>query len=196
MTRLIVRKKEKPIKTIVIDSEFNDDWMKILPGYQNELQIHEDISKKKKKKVVTVKKGGQGSGDFGHVGNPGQYGGSLPKDERSGKQQPGTAYDPANKAKKVSDKLRVRKLRKLARQMRRFASKATIGKDIRMDIDKDKLDEFLEWLKNNGYKSTDGENFSGTDGHVVVNPKDGSVVVSPPKDEEDKRRIRGDIELV
>ena len=195
MTRLIVRRKEEQIKTIVIDSELNDDWMKILPGYQNELQIHEDISKKKKK--VIVKKGGQGSGDFGHAGNPGQYGGSLPKDERSGKPQPDTAYDPANKAKKVSDKLRVRKLRKLARQMRRFASKATIGKDIRMEISKDKLDEFLEWLKNNGYKSADSDgNFSGPDGHVVVNPKDGSVVVSPPKDEEDKRRIRGDIELV
>ena len=36
-------------ETIVIDSEENDDWMKSLPGYQDEAKIHEDLAKKHSK---------------------------------------------------------------------------------------------------------------------------------------------------
>ncbi len=46
--------------TIVIDSEQNDDWMKSLPGYQDEVAIHEALAVKYaaegKKKVRVVKK--------------------------------------------------------------------------------------------------------------------------------------------
>jgi len=41
-----VTRKRKPTSTIVIDSEENDDWMKSLPGYQDEVAIHEALAKK------------------------------------------------------------------------------------------------------------------------------------------------------
>ena len=41
-----VTRKRKPTGTIVIDSEENDDWMKSLPGYQDEVKIHEQLAKK------------------------------------------------------------------------------------------------------------------------------------------------------
>lgn len=48
------------VRTIVIDSEENDDWMKTLPGYQDEVRIHEELARKyaqrNKKKVVKVSK--------------------------------------------------------------------------------------------------------------------------------------------
>ncbi len=31
---------------IVIDDEKNDDWMKSLPGYQNEVALHDELAKK------------------------------------------------------------------------------------------------------------------------------------------------------
>lgn len=43
--------------TLTIDTEENDDWMKQLPGYKDELTIHKKLSKKSKKsKKVSVKK--------------------------------------------------------------------------------------------------------------------------------------------
>lgn len=35
---------DKPKKTIVIDTEENDDWMKSLPGYKDDLAIHEKLA--------------------------------------------------------------------------------------------------------------------------------------------------------
>jgi len=37
--------------TLIINSEENDDWMKTLPGYKDEVKIHESLAKNKKKKV-------------------------------------------------------------------------------------------------------------------------------------------------
>lgn len=41
---------------IIIDTVENDDWMKTLPGYQNEVAIHEELAAKlgKKKKPVRI----------------------------------------------------------------------------------------------------------------------------------------------
>jgi len=50
---------EKAVGTIVIDNELNDDWMKQLPGYQDEVAITEGLFKKepvKKKVKLTLKK--------------------------------------------------------------------------------------------------------------------------------------------
>ena len=52
---------------LIIDSEENDDWMKTLPGYKDELALFDSIN---------VFKGGTGSGNFGHSGRPGLVGGS------------------------------------------------------------------------------------------------------------------------
>ncbi len=38
--------KEKPIPKIVIESEEEDDWMKALPGYKDEVKLHEELDKK------------------------------------------------------------------------------------------------------------------------------------------------------
>lgn len=45
-------------KTITIDSEENDDWMKALPGYKNEIRLHDDLEKKhtQRKHTATVSK--------------------------------------------------------------------------------------------------------------------------------------------
>lgn len=53
----------------------NDDWMKTLPGYQDELAIHERLAKKH---VTVTLKGGPNSGFHGHAGRPGKRGGSAP----------------------------------------------------------------------------------------------------------------------
>ena len=46
MRKGIIRiNKEKP-KVIVIDTVANDDWMKALPGYKKEVQLHEELAKK------------------------------------------------------------------------------------------------------------------------------------------------------
>ena len=37
-------KKRRVIKN---DSERNDDWMKTLPGYQDEIAIHEELARKR-----------------------------------------------------------------------------------------------------------------------------------------------------
>lgn len=34
------------MQTIVIDTEENDDWMKSLPGYKDEIRLHEELGKK------------------------------------------------------------------------------------------------------------------------------------------------------
>lgn len=51
--------------TIVIrnDTKANDDWMKSLPGYKDEVAIHSRLAKKHK-----ASEGGPGSGNFGHLG--------------------------------------------------------------------------------------------------------------------------------
>jgi hypothetical protein len=38
--------EEKPTTTIIIDSEEIDDWMKSLPGYEDEIKIHEELANK------------------------------------------------------------------------------------------------------------------------------------------------------
>lgn len=40
--------KEDPMVTIIIDSEEVDDWMKSLPGYKDEVKLHEEIEEKLK----------------------------------------------------------------------------------------------------------------------------------------------------
>jgi hypothetical protein len=71
----------KPQKSIVIDSEENDDWIKLLPDYRDKIKvIGAAISKPRKsenKRVVRLK-GGAGSGHHGHQGRLGKVGGSLP----------------------------------------------------------------------------------------------------------------------
>lgn len=46
--------------TLTINTEENDDWMKSLKGYQNELKIHDELRKKhsKKKGILRKKKNG------------------------------------------------------------------------------------------------------------------------------------------
>ena len=50
---------EKPKKVIVIDTVENDDWMKSLPGYKDEVAIHEKLAEKyaKDKKKATADSG-------------------------------------------------------------------------------------------------------------------------------------------
>ena len=49
---------KKPQNVIVIDTVENDDWMKSLPGYKDEVAIHEKLAEKyaKDKKKSTEKK--------------------------------------------------------------------------------------------------------------------------------------------
>lgn len=37
--------KKDPVGTLVINTVENDDWMKTLPGYSDEIAIHESLSK-------------------------------------------------------------------------------------------------------------------------------------------------------
>lgn len=43
--------------TIVIDDEANDDWMKTLPGYENEMEIIDAVVHPKKERAVVYFKG-------------------------------------------------------------------------------------------------------------------------------------------
>ena len=60
MTKAIVSRKQKQPPTIVIDSVENDDWMKSLPGYKDEVRLHRELAAKLKRKgrngKVVVKK--------------------------------------------------------------------------------------------------------------------------------------------
>lgn len=51
------------------------DWMHELPGYRDELKIIDSLRKSTKVR----RKGGEGSGGFGHTGRPGLEGGSSPE---------------------------------------------------------------------------------------------------------------------
>ena len=43
----VVKKKPKPRElTITIQSEEEDDWMKSLPGYKDEVKLHEELAEK------------------------------------------------------------------------------------------------------------------------------------------------------
>lgn len=48
------------VDAITIEDEHNDDWMKTLPGYADEVAIHEQLAarlkSKKEKKVLRFKK--------------------------------------------------------------------------------------------------------------------------------------------
>lgn len=76
------------MNTMIIknDSDKNENWMKTLPGYQDEVVLTKRAgSKKMKLRVstggngnVVVRKGGSGSGHYGHAGRPGEVGGSVP----------------------------------------------------------------------------------------------------------------------
>jgi hypothetical protein len=41
--------KDKPVIDIVIETEEEDDWMKSLPGYEDEVKIHERLGRKLKR---------------------------------------------------------------------------------------------------------------------------------------------------
>jgi hypothetical protein len=65
---------------VVIDNEIDDDWIKSLPGYKDEIAIHRAIAKKlddARDSTPIELKGGPGSGNFGHAGRPGKVGGST-----------------------------------------------------------------------------------------------------------------------
>jgi len=40
-------KRKDPVGTVTINSVENDDWMKSLPGYEDEIELHEALSKDK-----------------------------------------------------------------------------------------------------------------------------------------------------
>jgi hypothetical protein len=42
----IKERRNMATKVIRITDEKNDDWMKSLPGYKNEVKMHEDLAKK------------------------------------------------------------------------------------------------------------------------------------------------------
>ena len=42
---VVVKPKPKEL-VIIIQSEEEDDWMKSLPGYEDEVKLHEDIAAK------------------------------------------------------------------------------------------------------------------------------------------------------
>ena len=42
----------KPNKTITIDSEAADDWMKSLPGYKDEIKLSDELAAKLKAKAL------------------------------------------------------------------------------------------------------------------------------------------------
>ena len=44
--------EQEPVGTVVIDTVENDDWMKALPGYQNEVALHEQLAKNGVAEVV------------------------------------------------------------------------------------------------------------------------------------------------
>lgn len=48
--------KKKTVGTITIDNEYNDDWMKSLPGYQNEVEITESALREEKPTIKITKK--------------------------------------------------------------------------------------------------------------------------------------------
>ena len=54
ITRRIVLKKKKRA-VVYNNTEENDDWMKSLPGYKNEVAIHEDLAKKHKRGILPDK---------------------------------------------------------------------------------------------------------------------------------------------
>lgn len=57
---LMPKLKAKPEQiTITIDSEENDDWIKSLPGHQDEVAIHEQLAQKLKENdiISTLKSG-------------------------------------------------------------------------------------------------------------------------------------------
>ena len=60
MTKVAILMKDKSIHPIVIDSVENDDWMKSLPGYKDEVRLHQELATKLKRKgrngKVAVKK--------------------------------------------------------------------------------------------------------------------------------------------
>ncbi len=73
-----------PLQVIRNNTIKNDDWMKTLPEYKDEVPIHNALRLK-----YQAKEGGSGSGNFGHSGVPGQQGGSGPGG-KSVNFQPGT----------------------------------------------------------------------------------------------------------
>ena len=47
LTKKVVKRKPKPKElTITIQSEEEDDWMKSLPGYKDEVKLHEELAAK------------------------------------------------------------------------------------------------------------------------------------------------------
>ena len=96
-----IKRKKAPIH-LKNDNEHQDDWMKTLPGYKDELKLHEDLAKKYKaktegkSKATIVKKGSYRSGHWGHHGLAGQHGGSL---EASAGVTPGRGPRKPRKAK-------------------------------------------------------------------------------------------------
>jgi len=56
--KIVLKKstKKEELETIANDTEENDDWMKTLSGYKDEVAIHEGLKKKLTGRVKTVKK--------------------------------------------------------------------------------------------------------------------------------------------
>lgn len=65
---------EKEAEFVLVNNSVDsDDWMKTLPGYRSERKIIQE-------RLLNEEslKGGPGSGNYGHAGRPGKWGGSLP----------------------------------------------------------------------------------------------------------------------
>lgn len=65
------------MQTLTINAQKQDDWMHQLPGYKSEVEIAKRALQKLTPRRMR-KKGGGGSGNFGHAGRPGRVGGSSP----------------------------------------------------------------------------------------------------------------------
>lgn len=66
------------MKINIGNTDLNADWIKTLPGHQDEIAIHEQLSREIRDSVISNVKGGKGSGHRGHRGRPGHRGGSVP----------------------------------------------------------------------------------------------------------------------
>ena len=125
------------MKTITINNELNDDWIRNVEGYDDD-----KITKKAFKKPIKVHlKGGPGSGDFGHRGRPGQIGGSsdsssnyLPKDQRvwNGKQSSEKRTLSKLKTGEIGEQVAIRAMSKYLGA--EFSSINTIGNNAPIDI--------------------------------------------------------------
>ena len=108
-------KRKGKRRTLKNNTEYNDDWMKTLPGYQDEIAIHDELAKNaengQKLKIFKIGersrlKGSRRSGNWGHTGKAGIHGGS---DSGGGHSQVSASKVPGGKGKPAQKPRIVRK---------------------------------------------------------------------------------------